>query len=211
MHDAHNCSFCNSTHTNVVDYVENFKVGRKQLHVAGLKKVVCNDCHSESVPANLYDYNLQLFINAEAAAKELVSPASLKELREVWGLSQKEASIIFGAGTSSFGKWESHQSNMSTPAALLIKAASNIPEVVPFLSQLAHVELEQDTYGYKGLSCLVRRGAYEAMHIAPEAMNGNVFFLPNKNSRNSSQAPASHKPVVRNWINADVKRVREAA
>ena len=211
MNKTYNCSFCNSTHTHEVEYTESFKVGRKQIQVTGLKKFVCSECKSEFVPANFHDYNLHLFIDAESAVKNVVSPGSLKELREMWGLSQKEASRIFGAGVSSFGKWESCQTNMSTPAALLIKAACNIPEVVPFLSQLANVELKQDTYGFSGLSRPALKGAYETMQFVTEAMNANVYVFPNKSLKASAPSTHSHKPATRKWINAGVPRMLEAA
>lgn len=207
--NTHHCSYCNSPNAAVVEYSESFKVGRKQLEVSGMKKVVCRNCHSESIPLDLLDHNQELFSAAEAAATKLVTPGSLKELRGIWELSQKDASKIFGAGLSSFGKWESNQSNMSTPAALLIKVAYNFPEVVPFLSQLAKVDLKHDSYGYKGLARPVPNGAYEAMQIVNEAVNGNVFTFPTKRVTTTKQSAPVQMPVVINWT--DAEQMLEAA
>jgi putative zinc finger/helix-turn-helix YgiT family protein len=211
MNKTHNCSFCNSIHTHEVEYSENFKVGRKQLQVTGLKKIVCGECKSEFVPAKFYDYNLNLFIDAESKVKNVVSPGSLKDLREMWGLSQKEASKIFGAGVSSFGKWESSQANMSTPAALLIKVACSIPEVVPFLSQLANVKLKQDVHGFSSLNRPELKGAYEAIQLVAEATNANVYVFPNKNAKTIPQSLQGHKPASLKWIDADVTRTLKTA
>ncbi len=203
MNTTHHCSYCNSTNAAIVEYSESFKVGRKQLEVSGMKKVFCADCQSESIPLDLLEHNQELFVAAEAAATKLVTPGSLKELRDMWGLSQKEASKIFGAGLSSFGKWESNQTNMSTPAALLIKVAYNIPEVVPYLSQLANVELKQDTYGLKGLSRPIPNGAYEAVQFVDVAMNGNVFTFPTKSATATKQSSVVQRPVAIEWTDAE--------
>lgn len=203
MNNAHHCSYCNSAHTNEVEFTESFKVGRKQLEVAGMKKVVCSECQSESIPLDLLDFNQELFVAAEATAKNIVSTGSLKEFREIWELSQKDASRIFGAGLSSFGKWESNQSNMSTPSALLIKVAYNFPEVVPFLSQLAKVDLKQESYGFKGLSRPVPNGAYEAFQIVNEAVNGNVFTFPTKSVTATKQSAPVQMPVEIEWTDAE--------
>jgi len=209
MNNGHHCSYCNSAHTNEVEFNDSFKAGRKQLAVAGMKKIVCSECQSESIPLDLLDYNQKLFFAAEAAATKIVSPGSLKELRVMWELSQKDASKIFGAGLSSFGKWESNQSNMSTPAALLIKVAFNFPEVVPYLSQLAKVELKVDSYGYKGMALPVPSGAYEAMQIVNEAANGNVIAFPTKSTTTTKQSAPIQMPVEIDWT--DAEKMLEAA
>jgi putative zinc finger/helix-turn-helix YgiT family protein len=135
------CPFCETGTTEVVSYTSTEKFGRKSVNVEGLLKLVCNHCHSETVSGDLHDHNLALFIAAEEGTQGGVSPGLLRTLRENWDLTQSEASKLFGAGPSSFAKWESSQTKLSTPAALLIQVASRFPEVVPYLAQLAKVQL----------------------------------------------------------------------
>ena len=135
------CPFCETGTTEVVSYTSTEKFGRKTVNVEGLLKLVCNHCHSETVSGDLHDHNLALFIVAEEGTQGGVSPGLLRTLRENWDLTQSEASKLFGAGSSSFAKWESSQTKLSTPAALLIQVASRFPEVVPYLAQLADVQL----------------------------------------------------------------------
>ena len=135
------CPFCETGTTEVVSYTSTEKFGRKTVEVEGLLKLVCNHCHSETVSGDLHDHNLALFIAAEEGTQGGVSPGLLRTLRENWDLTQSEASKLFGAGPSSFAKWESSQTKLSTPAALLIQVASRFPEVVPYLAQLAKVQL----------------------------------------------------------------------
>lgn len=209
MNKTHHCSYCNSAHTHEVEFTESFKAGRKQLEVAGMKKIVCTKCQSESIPLDLLDSNQELYVAAEAAATRIVSTGTLKEFRGIWELSQKDASRIFGAGLSSFGKWESNQSNMSTPAALLIKVAYNFPDVVPFLSQLAKVDLKHDSYGFKGLTRPVPNGAYEAIHIVNDASNKNIIAFPTKSTATAKQSAPVQMPVEHDWT--DAEQMLEAA
>jgi putative zinc finger/helix-turn-helix YgiT family protein len=205
-----NCAYCDSADTEVVEHSEIFKIGRRQLTVAGMKKVVCNSCHSDFVPSDMFALNVQTYKDAEANATNVVSPSLLKDLRDLWQLSQKDASKIFGAGLSSFGKWESGQTNMSTPTALLIKVAYKIPEVLPVLAKLAKVELQQ---GAKNLGALVSpgvTGAYETVHIASEAVNGNVYMLKNY-SHIEQKKEEPTMTVTFEWKDTAVSGVLEAA
>lgn len=173
MSKVHICPFCEVGKTEEVTFAETVKVGRKSVAVEGLRKRVCPACHSESVPGHLHDANLDLIEAAQSRVTGQVPVSALRALRERWELSQKTASKIFGAGASSFGKWESGQANMSTPAALLIKVALEFPQVVRYLAKLAGVSL-----GDVAASPMpVAFGAYKTVHLAQEAMNGNVFVI----------------------------------
>ena len=173
MSKVHICPFCEVGETEAVEFSKEIKAGRKSVMVAGLKKQVCTQCHSESIPGWLHDQNMDLIEAAQERVKNLVPLAGLRALRERWDLSQKSASKIFGAGPSSFGKWESGQSNMSTPAALLVKVALRFPNVMPYLARLAGVSLGDVAVNRMPPSF----GAYEMVHLPVEAMNANVFSV----------------------------------
>jgi hypothetical protein len=61
-------------------------------------------------------------------------------------LTQRNASKLFGAGDSAFGKWESGQLP-SGPAALLLQSAMHVPGVIQFLASLAQVEVVEHHEG----------------------------------------------------------------
>ncbi len=211
MKNKLHCAYCDSTDTKVVEHSEIFKIGRKQLTVAGMNKVVCNSCESEFVPTAMFDQNLQKFKAAEASAQNVVSPSMLRDLRDFWQLSQKDASKIFGAGISSFGKWESGQSNMSTPTALLIKVAHKIPEVMPLLAQLAKIQLNQGTKNLHYFSRSAMAGAYETVHIVNEAVNGNVYVSSKSSSGIETHTAEPNISVTYEWKDAAVERALEVA
>lgn len=118
-------------------YEKSVKVGRRCVVVPGLRRFVCESCAGELVSRAQMKENNRLVAEAtDRDAVGAVDAAMLKRLREVFALTQKDASLLFGAGESSFGKWESGQTAMSTPAALLIRCAAEVPGVVEHLARL---------------------------------------------------------------------------
>jgi putative zinc finger/helix-turn-helix YgiT family protein len=195
MSKVHVCPFCEVGKTEEVSFSEVLKVGRKSVLVQGLKKCVCAACGSESVPGDLHDANVDLMEMAQAQVKGLVPLSSLRALREQWDLSQKTASLLFGAGPSSFGKWESGQSNMSTPAALLIKVALQFPVVMRYLAKLAGVTLGDVAVN----SMPPAFGAYETVHLSREAMNGKVFAIVHAQQKSHATETQNSAAITQEW------------
>lgn len=133
------CPFCETNGLKEVSYSERVKAGRKTLEVAGLSKMTCIECGSESIPLDMYERNAVVVQNALSQSRGAVTRGVLRHLREIWGVSQKEASAIFGAGPNSFAKWESGAGQLSTPAALLVQCALKFPPVMKYLADLANV------------------------------------------------------------------------
>jgi len=179
------CPFCETGTTEVVSYTSTEKFGRKSVNVEGLLKLVCNHCHSETVSGDLHDHNLALFIAAEEATQGGVSPGLLRTLREQWDLTQSEASKLFGAGPSSFAKWESSQTKLSMPSALLIQVASQFPEeVMPYLAQLANVQLNinsvksKNEIGHTRLGTIETKGERRSYNKAVPSPQSATMPLP---------------------------------
>lgn len=152
MSDDLVCPFCESAETVEVSFSEELRVGRNRLSVAGLTKLVCSHCGSESIPGVMHDANLALIRAATEEKQGAVTAGMLRTLRDTWSFNQKEASAIFGAGMSSFAKWESGQAKLSGPSALLVQVALKFPQVVPHLAALAGVKMTCDSAGYH--SCI---------------------------------------------------------
>lgn len=201
------CPYCEEEAAQQVEYSESVKFGRKNVSVKGLKKIVCSHCGSESVPIEFYDLNAELMSQAADASAEVVSVAALRDLREDWSISQKDASLIFGAGQSSFGKWESKQSNISTPAALLIKVACHFPIVVPYLAKLANVDLPRESLAQKSMTSPSLRvsGAYETVSSMQEdSANGIYIHVPSSRGRSTTSVNAARGAA---WESTNLKSV----
>lgn len=208
MTNSRVCPFCEEEAARVIEYSGKIKFGRKSVFVSGLKKVVCDHCGSESIPLEFHDKNTELIRDAASISGEIISVDILKTFREKWGLSQKDASLIFGAGVSSFGKWESRQSNISTPAALLIQVASKFPEVVSFLAKMADVDLCPSSSATKeSASAFSHRlyGAYETVSSKLEdAANGIYIHAPNSRDKYAS---FPKKASIASWEMANFEHI----
>lgn len=206
MSKVHVCPFCEVGKTEEVTFAETVKVGRKSVAVEGLRKRVCPACHSESVPGHLHDANLDLIEAAQSRVTGQVPVSALRALRERWELSQKTASKIFGAGPSSFGKWESGQANMSTPSALLVKVALQFPQVVGYLAKLAGVPLGDAATS----SMPAAFGAYETVHLSQEAMNGKVFAMAHAQLKTHSKDVQICAAFADEWREGLTREVSES-
>jgi HTH-type transcriptional regulator / antitoxin MqsA len=198
---SHICPFCEEGTTHESIYSGHVKLGRRLVLVEGLKKVVCDFCMSESVPEELHDANLKTIQEFAEFCRGAVTEGMLRGLRENWNLTQKEASLLFGAGKSSFAKWEARQSKLSTPSSLLIQTALHVPEVVPYLAELANFRLS------KSLDCKNSKierghitGGYETVRFSTEDASNNVLIL-----QAASQARHFHTvelPAKADWESA---------
>lgn len=141
MHKTLVCALCDSHDVRVETYSERVRAGRRFVEVDGLQKIACAECGSDFVTEEMHDANLLLVQQAIEGIRAAVPRGLLVSLREGWGLSQRDASSMFGGGAASFAKWESGQNHLSTPSALLIQCAAKFPEVVRYLATMAHVVL----------------------------------------------------------------------
>jgi len=145
----HICPFCETGEMSVVEYSEAIRAGRRAVEVDRLRKLVCEYCGEASVPLEMYAHNTRRVDEILASTPAAVSQGLLRRLREVWGVSQRDASRLFGAGASAFGKWESGQARMSDPSALLAQCALNVPGVMEYLARMAKIEVSAHPHAHK--------------------------------------------------------------
>ena len=138
------CPLCQSVCQQVV-HGHTMRFGRRTIGLDGLRKWVCGQCGFEFNDETQSAHNLQIIEEATRSHQGATTPGMLRKLRRHWGLTQATASRIFGAGPSSFAKWESGQSRMSQPSALLIQAATHVPGVMTYLAALARLPLRPHT------------------------------------------------------------------
>jgi putative zinc finger/helix-turn-helix YgiT family protein len=134
------CDYCGEGHMATESYSETFRNGRATLMVKGLEHMRCEACDSTMTSAQQFQYNAQLIKAAEKKSPAYISPATLREFREKYDLSQRAASKLVGAGEGAFGKYESG-SNLATPTAKLIRVALAFPEVARMLAEEEGMEI----------------------------------------------------------------------
>lgn len=181
------CDYCEEGYMATETYSETFKHGRAVLSVEGLKHSRCEACESVMTTAQQFQYNSELIRAAERRAPSYVSPAMLREFREKYGLSQRTAGKLIGAGEGSFGKYESG-SGLATPTAKLIRAALAFPEVARMLAEEEDVEIstvsfedewKSGRFTYKSTSLLRPTVASQNDDIFNQFTGSPVWQKPN--------------------------------
>lgn len=181
-HSGQKCRFCGEGKLVEEVYSKTIKMGRSNFLVEGLHQFKCNVCDSVVTNAQQYERNSDLIEAAEQGTSAFVSIGMLREFREKYDLSQKEASILIGAGEGAFGKYESG-GKLSRPTAKLIRVALKIPEVVEFLAREENIELHCD-------AILKTENAWELQVIAMDA-------VPNLNWVEETRRAIAHaKPHI---------------
>lgn len=187
------CSYCEIGTLSEVTYAQPIKAGRRTVNVEGLSKLVCSHCGEESIPLAMYDRNAKLVEDALLTTSAAVTRGLLRQLRDQWNVTQREASMIFGAGESAFAKWESGQARMSEPSALLVQCAISVPGAMEYLAKLADVQVTSCHSLRMGRHSANRHWAYLKDAPAPEIKRPVLTLVSVKPSRVPTPPPFAWK------------------
>jgi putative zinc finger/helix-turn-helix YgiT family protein len=187
------CAYCDGP-CRLETYSSTLKQGRRSFAVTGLKKWVCTHCGGAHEDEYLSELNLNTLEAFTATQQGAVTPGMLRKLRRTWGLTQSVASKMFGAGANSFAKWESSQSRISTPAALLIQTAFHVPQAMVFLARMAdiHLEAHQKSELLHVLTQAKKDESYQSIHFSENSDALKCFQslgAVNNNAANDAQFP----------------------
>ncbi len=138
------CRYCENGLMAQEEFTDVLKFGRKNITVEGLLHYRCSNCDSVSTTALQYEHNLELTRAAEKQDLSYVAPARLREFREKYRLSQREAGRLLGVGDAAFGKYETG-GRMSAPTAKLFRAADAFPSVVRMLAVEEGIAVESES------------------------------------------------------------------
>jgi putative zinc finger/helix-turn-helix YgiT family protein len=131
---APDCPHCASGPMQEERYADQVKCGRAVLRVEDLVHWKCSQCEGVVVTSDQMDKNQQRFRDAEALKSAYTTPAMLREFRQRYGVSQRQAGQLVGAGAGAFGRYEGG-GRLATPTAKLIRVALAFPEVAAFLAR----------------------------------------------------------------------------
>jgi putative zinc finger/helix-turn-helix YgiT family protein len=134
------CRYCEEGQMSEEAFVENIKIGRANHSVNGLLHYRCNVCDSVMTSAEQYEHNFDLIRNAEKLSINYLSTENLRDFRDKFCLSQRDAGKLIGVGDAAFGKYETG-ARLSTPTAKLIRVLSNFPEAARMLADEEGVDI----------------------------------------------------------------------
>lgn len=142
MKTSRPCRACKEASMEEVLYSEDLTVKGVDLRVEGLLHWACPNCHAQLETAAQIDHNgslvqlaYQKYKTAYKREKKLLLGDEIRRLRtEVWGITQKQAALIFGGGPTAFTKYESEDVTQSLAMDKLLRVAEAVPEAFNWLA-----------------------------------------------------------------------------
>ncbi len=100
------CPVCEEGTLERRTFSDDFEYNGHTLHVPGLECCVCDICGADPILKDQIKHNHQLVVDARRRSDDLMTGVEIRSLRERLGLTQKEASELFGGGANAFSKYE---------------------------------------------------------------------------------------------------------
>jgi HTH-type transcriptional regulator/antitoxin MqsA len=130
------CPFCDEG--QLVERVEKNPVEHKGVaRELDLLYSVCSACGGELSDASQIRKNKRLMTAFKKEVDGLLTGAEVRGIREMLGISQIEATKIFGGGPVAFSKYESDDINQSEGMDKLLRVAQAVPQAYAHLRRLA--------------------------------------------------------------------------
>ena len=134
------CPVCRKGHLEAAERVRVFEPHGKRVEVQ-LQTSVCNACGETTTKASQHKENLRLLAERKVHYGDLLMGEEILALRKRYGLTQQQASKVFGKGKIAFSRYESETTYPDESTTLLLKLAMGRPDVMKDLADKAEVEL----------------------------------------------------------------------
>lgn len=129
------CKLCKSENIQQLSDIENITYKENILSVS-MEYSVCNACGREFVSKQQILNNDARVRDAKKSADGLLTSSEIYEARRILGLTQEQASLVFGGGKNAFSKYERAEVSQSAAMDKLIKICLKHSNV--FSELLAH-------------------------------------------------------------------------
>lgn len=174
------CPICESGHLHHhSEMIEVEFMGHKAMRPSHYS--VCDSCGSEQATAADLRHNKRNTIAFRKTVMKLLTGTEVKTLRIEWGLTQKQAALVFGGGSVAFAKYEADDVIQSEAMDKLLRMAKKFPNVLRELKENAgiveskpqlvrivnsvtndlHMAIEQHVLKYQDFSNISRLRVYE--------------------------------------------------
>ncbi|MDO9010191.1 MAG: type II toxin-antitoxin system MqsA family antitoxin [Gallionella sp.] len=140
MKNMHICPICDEGILQARTYGRDMQHKGVNISVEGLQYDYCLDCEAEMTSPVQLDQNAKIireaFIAERARVKceqNLLTGTQIRRVREQLGITQKQASKIFGGGPTAFAKYEAEDVVQSAGMDKLLRLASEVPAATEWL------------------------------------------------------------------------------
>jgi HTH-type transcriptional regulator / antitoxin MqsA len=135
------CPSCDSSSCYEETYSSEIEYGSSKVQVDGLKRYVCEDCEAIHADDSQSRYNLSLIQRAKGLTPSLILGPEIRSFRDSVGITQREASKLFGGGLNAFSKYETGEVVQSEPMDNLLWLAMKFPGLIEALADRRGVQL----------------------------------------------------------------------
>ena len=134
------CPSCRQGHLHEATRNRVFRPHGKEV-VVQLLTSTCNHCGAEAASAAQHQENLRRLAERKAHYGERLMGQEILALRRKYGLTQQQASQIFGKGKIAFSRYESETTYPDDSTTRLLTMAIEKPDVLRWLADRAGVEI----------------------------------------------------------------------
>ena len=134
------CPACRKGHLHEGPSERVFHPRGKTLTVSLLTSI-CDQCGAEATSASQHDENLHRLAARKAHYGELLMGEEIHALRRRYGLTQQQASRIFGKGKIAFSRYESETTYPDESTTRLLALAIAKPETLKWLADKSGVNV----------------------------------------------------------------------
>lgn len=139
------CPACRSRRLHPAERMRVYQPQGKRVEVR-LETMVCDACGETTTTAAQHSGNLRALAARKVHYGNLLMGEEILALRKRYGLTQQQASKIFGKGKIAFSRYESETSYPDESTTLLLTLAIERPEVMRDLARRAGLCLESEPY-----------------------------------------------------------------
>lgn len=138
--DERICPACNGGRLHADQRMRVYRPHGKQIEVR-LQTMTCDACGESTTTAKQHKENLKALVARKVHYGNLLMGEEILALRKRYGLTQQQASKVFGKGKIAFSRYESETSYPDESTTLLLTLAIERPEVMRDLAEKAGVAL----------------------------------------------------------------------
>lgn len=135
-----NCPVCGQGHIVREARQDQFDYQGVTLTAKSIEEF-CDDCGTLLMPPELIRDNVRAKQRAKKQHDRLLSGQEIKQIRTRLGITQAEASRLFGGGANAFAKYEADDVMQSAAMDKLIRLADALPAAASWLASLSKVSL----------------------------------------------------------------------
>jgi len=128
------CPVCEEGTLTPEVYAEEFAHPNGPIVVEGLECHLCDACGADPVLEDQVRRNHARICDAKRRASGLLAGPEIKQARRALGLTQQQASELFGGGQNAFSKYERGEVSQSVAMDRLVKCALEFPFIIGFLA-----------------------------------------------------------------------------